>query len=182
VADSPQGLAGQSASKRAKQSKNRARGRSARDARTVRRKWSTTVNNAAKIFLQNTSSPGADCPPLIVRTVRPTHSEAKSALGAAQPRCADGPPSEGGRSASHRQKTDRVLKLNFKPGSKPKSIQMISDEAQNSHTEPHQHHEGDPKRSTPKDRSFMIKIQKSEPNLGFSQKWQIEGFFKRNRF
>jgi hypothetical protein len=57
---------------------------------------------------------------------------------------------------------------------------MNSDEAQNSHTEPHQHHEGDPKRSNPKDRSFMIKNQKSDLNLGFSQKGEIEGFSNRN--
>jgi hypothetical protein len=53
---------------------------------------------------------------------------------------------------------------------------MNSDEAQNSGTEPLQHLEGNPKRSSPKDRSFMIKIQKSEAQMGFSPKWEIDGF------
>jgi hypothetical protein len=94
-----------------------------------------------------------------------------------------------GRSGNHgrtvrRQstETDRTLNQIFKPSPNSKSIQMNSDAAQNSGTEPLQHHEGNPKRSSPKDRSFIIKIQKSELNLGFSQKWEIEGFFKRNRF
>jgi hypothetical protein len=140
---------------------------------TVNKRWS---------FLQSKTKPGADGPPLMVRTVRPTEPEAEPALGAAKPRRADGPPTERGRSAVRRQKTDRVLNQDFKPAQNSKFIQMISDEAQNSDTEPLQHHEGNPKRSSPKDRSFMIKNQKSDLNLGFSQKWEIEGFFERNRF
>jgi hypothetical protein len=80
------------------------------------------------------------------------------------------------------RKTDRVLNGNFKPAQNSNSIQMNSDEAQNSHTVLLDHHEGDPKRSNPKDQSFMFKIQNSGLKLGFSPKGEIERFFKRNRF
>ena len=107
--------------------------------------------------------------------------------------CADSPPQKtaartvaklkGGRSARRnrtvrRQSTENRQFLNqtFKPSSNSKSIQMTSKSTQISGTEHLQHHEGNPKRSSPKDRSFMIKIQKSEAQMGFSLKWKIDGF------
>jgi hypothetical protein len=64
---------------------------------------STEGQQRTKFFLQKKQTPGADCPPLTVRTVRrsPESAEQKQIVRA------DGPPGETGRSAVSRQKTDK---------------------------------------------------------------------------
>jgi hypothetical protein len=187
-ADGPPGLRGQSAENGQQQSttkkdllaeevKSRC-GLSAVCRRTVRESTkSDGQQRSEKFILQSKPSErgqsatgGADSPPQ--KTAARTVAKLK-----------------GGRSAKRnrtvrRQSTENRQFLNqtFKPSSNSKSIQMTSKSTQISGTEHHQHHEGNPKRSEPKDQTFKNKSTKSEFKLGFSPKGEFEGFFKRNRF